>query len=124
MQEITKQEFLEKFGSRFSGNDINGYVLENVYISVADIKNLTNGIIENLNQLSAMCTIDAHDNDDWIELHNCLLANILGDGENYQGSYEEYSGSGDYNWYLDFGSIEIPHKKGFIYSGVRFYQGD
>jgi hypothetical protein len=121
VDEITKNEFLKKFQHSFFGNDIDGYTFKGANFSVSEIRDITNGFARDLDELEELC--NDSDNDDWTELHNAILANLFGDGENFQGSYEEKAGSGESNWFLDFGKIEIAHVgEGFSYSDVRFYR--
>jgi hypothetical protein len=124
MKEIAKREFLRKFGTRFSGNDMDGYNFESVYVAASEVREITNGVIDDFEELKTLCKIKpyTHENDDWSETHNSILANIFGDEENYQGSYEEVAGSGDYNWYLNFGKFKIDQAgEGFIYIDVHFH---
>lgn len=123
MDEVSKVEFLENFEAEFIGNDQDGYDYKGFFIKEDDLKNITKGIINNLEELQSLIS-NAEENEDEIsELNNTIMAYIFGDGDEFQGSYEEEPESGDYCWYLDFGHIEIDYdKKGFNYKGVRFYK--
>ena len=125
MDEITKNDFLENYADEFAGNDENGYDYKGIFIKDSDLSYVTGRIVNDLKELEDIIPRDNEDGDDeFTELNNKIMAYIFGDGEDFQGSFEEELESGDYCWYLDFGDIQIDrNKNGFNYTGVRFYNG-
>lgn len=123
MDEITKSEFLKNFNSEFAGDDQVGYNYKGIFIEEDRIKEITKGMLNNISDLEKLIRTPDESGDDFTELNNLIMAHIFGDGDEFQGSYEEEAGSGNYSWYLDFGDIEIDRKRnGFSYTGVRFYK--
>ena len=126
MDEITKDEFLESFKDEFVGNDKAGYNYNGFFIEEANLASATNNIASTLDEVEEILANqeDEEGGETYTELNNAIMAHIFGDGDEFQGSYEEEAESGDYDWYLDFGDIEIDRgKSGVKYSGVRFYKG-
>lgn len=127
MDEITKNDFLENFADEFTGNDKDGYDFKVFFIKESDLSNVTDGIANDLNELEKVIAREEDEDDvdgELTELNNKIMAYIFGDGEDFQGSFEEELESGDYCWYLDFGDIQIDrNKNGFNYTGVHFYKG-
>jgi len=121
MLEIIKKQFLTKFDGQFIGDDEKGYKHNGSFIPESEFSELTKSEITSLDEVNKLIT--SGNEDDLLNFNNQIMAFIFGDGENYQGSYEEKKRSGDYCWYLDLGNIEIDDKnKGIKYSGVRFYK--
>ncbi len=124
MDEITKADFLSNFKSEFKGNDKNGYDYCGYSIPEKKLKDVTNHSFATLDEIENIIENRDENEDEYSELNNSIMAHIFGDGDEFQGSYEEEEGSGDYCWYLDFGDIEIDQKnKCLNYKGVRFYKG-
>jgi hypothetical protein len=127
MDEISKDDFLENFKDEFSGDDKSGYDYKGFFIEESNLASATNHIASSLDEIDAILENkenDAEGEDSYTELNNAIMAHIFGDGDDFQGSYEEELESGDYDWYLDFGDIEVDRNKGGInYTGVRFYKG-
>ena len=121
MSELNKTEFLESHSNDFEGNDEIGYTYKSSFYPSSDVSSMTGGMATTLEELQS---IDAGDDDDaFTELHNEIMNGIFGNP--FQGSFEENSGSGEYNWYLEFGVIDTDEAKdGFTYSEVRFYNGN
>jgi len=123
MDEITKDEFLENFGSEFVGDEKRGYDYQGFEIPAAQLKDITKQAYSTLDEIETMLKDPENYGDELTDLNNTLMAFIFGDGDEFQGSYEEESGSGDYCWYLDFGNIQIDKEnKCLRYVGVRFYK--
>jgi hypothetical protein len=124
MDEITKNDFLENFKEEFTGNDENGYDYKGIFIKESDLSNVTDGIANDLNELEEVIAKEDDDDGELTEINNKIMAYIFGDGDDFQGSFEEELESGDYCWYLDFGDIQVDrNKNGFNYTGVRLYKG-
>jgi len=122
MDEINKKQFLENFEGEFEGNDENGYIYKGFFVSASEIKDATNRMVSDWDEFLEL--IEKNNDEDIQELNNYIMAYIFGDGDVFQGSYEEIAGNGEYNWYLDFGKIIINKKnEGFKYTNVRFYKG-
>jgi hypothetical protein len=69
--------------------------------------------------------LESDDINEITELNNSIMNWAFAEGNNFQGSYEEVEGSGEYNWYLDFGKVEFqPDGKEAKYVGVRLYNGN
>lgn len=124
MDEITKAEFLEKFKNEFKGNDKTGYEYEGFSFAESDLKEITHHTYSSLDDIEQVIENREEDDGEHSELNNMIMSHLFGDGDDFQGSYEEEEGSGDYCWYLDFGNIEIDkNKKCLNYKGVRFSKG-
>tara|TARA_B100000686_G_C16778516_1_gene970202 strand:+ start:162 stop:530 length:369 start_codon:yes stop_codon:yes gene_type:complete len=121
MDQLTKHEFINKFKEDFTGDDNKGYLHNGSFISESELSEITNNEITNLGEVEQL--LNTGTEDELIDFNNQLMAFIFSDEEEFQGSYEEKEGSGDFCWYLDFGNIEIKKdKKGINYTGVRFYK--
>ena len=126
MDEITKDEFLGKFKDEFVGNDKKGYKYNGFFIEEKNLSSATGHIASTLDEVEEiLANKDTEEGGEVsTEINNAIMAHIFGDGDDFQGSYEVKAGSGDYDWNLDFGNIELDRKKGGIqYSGVMFYKG-
>lgn len=123
MEEITKDQFIENFKTEFDGNDKDGYDYKGYTIPEENLKEITNHSFSTLDEIQNIIENPEDNEDEFTELNNSLMAHIFGDGDEFQGSFEEEEGSGDYCWYLDFGTIEIDTtKKCLKYLDVRFYK--
>jgi len=121
MSAITKKQFLTKFKSQFIGSDKKGYDHNGGFIPESKLSELSKYQITSLDEVNELIT--GGDDDDLLNFNNQIMAFLFGDGEDYQGSYEEIKGDGDYCWYLNIGNIEIDNKNnGIKYTGVRFYK--
>ena len=123
MDEITKAEFLKQFGNDFTGTDETGYMHEGYSLTLSTLTTLSERAVSSVDELTKY--LENLDEDELVEFHNRTMAHIFGDGDNYQGSYEEKSGSGDYDWYLDLGEFKLTDDPQYPvrYEGVRFYHG-
>lgn len=120
--EMTKQDFLEKY-TQFQGNDDDGYEFPSIEIESDDLVGLSGGLIEDLEMLGNILENPDDNEEIMLELNNSIMNRIFGDGESFQGSFEEEKGSGEYCWYLDFGNILIDEDNVVQYAGIRFYCG-
>ncbi len=74
-----------------------------------------------MSQLSEV--LERSDNEFLLELNNLIMNYLFGNGNAFQGSFEDQADSREYCWYLDFGNIEVNLNRDIIsYSGVRFYR--
>lgn len=122
MDERTKSQFLKYFKDEFKGSDKSGYDYKGFVIREKELKEMTHHTYTALGEIENIIENRTDNEDEYTELQNMIMAYLFGDGDDFQGSYEEEEGSGDYCWYLDFGDIEIDKKNKCIkYSGVRFY---
>lgn len=120
--ELTKQEFLERY-SQFEGNDDDGYVFPTIAIDSDEFVDLSGGLVEDLEMLENILENPDDNEEILLELNNCIMNKFFGDGDSFQGSFEEERGSGEYCWYLDFGRMSIDEDYEVQYSGISFYCG-
>jgi hypothetical protein len=74
-----------------------------------------------MSQLSEV--LERSDNEFLLELNNLIMNYLFGNGNAFQGSFEDQADSRECCWYLDFGNIEVNLNRDIIsYSGVRFYR--
>lgn len=126
LTEISKAEFLDNFKAEFIGNDQVGYDYIGCFIEESTLAAATGHLASTLDEVDDILASENDDDggDAFTELNNAIMAYIFGNGDEFQGSFEEETGSGDYDWYLDFGDIKVDRSQGGIfYSGVRFYRG-
>ncbi|MDG1661256.1 MAG: hypothetical protein P8H40_07770 [Winogradskyella sp.] len=123
IMEITKAVFLEKAPFHYEGDDIKGYTFIGINFFDFEIKEVTDNMASTMDDLKTL--LESDDIDEITELNNSIMNWAFAEGNNFQGSYEEVEGSGEYNWYLDFGKVEFqPDGKEAKYVGVRLYNGN
>lgn len=125
MESITKAQFIDRFKQEFSGDDKSGYTFRDVHLSESDLGQITEGLIVCIGELRQLLTdvSNGQREDEYADVHNFVMAHVMGDGKVYQGSFEESLGTGDYCWFLDFGAFSIDSsEKRIMYSGIKLYK--
>lgn len=125
MESITKAQFVDRFKQGFSGDDKSGYTYRDVHLSETDLEQITEGLIVGIGELRQLLddVSNGQREDEYADVHNFVMAHVMGDGKVYLGSFEESLGTGDYCWFLDFGAFRIDSsEKRIIYSGIKLYK--
>ena len=91
---LTKTGFLNKFGKDFKGNDLDGYVYKEVTMTIEELKNISNELMSSMSQLSEV--LERSDNEFLLELNNLIMNYLFGNGNAFQGSFEDQANSANF----------------------------
>ena len=117
----SKNQFFKKYSKLFKENYKNNFYFEDTFIASENLDEITRYNISTKEELEKL--LSSNDEEAIQTLHNQIMGFLFGDGEDYQSSFEETSGSGDFCWYLDQGDVEIcADLDGFKYKRVRFWK--
>ncbi len=117
---LTKNEFLDRFSSEFSGDDETGYEREPFVMTAGVLRLATNGLFQTIRDVELVLADPEKNRIGIAKLHHLLMAFLFSDGEELQLSFEEEKVWGRIYWSLHFGEIKIDQiNHRLIYYKVR-----
>lgn len=122
MSEILIKDFILKNKGFFIKKSGSLYIQKKpIFISEKEINAYTNGQFKNFDDV--VKAQKDFDEERLSLLHNNIMGNLVGWGNDFQGSYRESYKDNEWVWNLDWGEIDLDKRKRIlIYSNITLYK--